>query len=80
MPEGDLITIGNYASLLEAEIAQGILDDAGIESVLLDDNMGRMLSWIAIGGFRLQVKKDDAEAALKLLSAPQPVSSETSEE
>ena len=38
--------------------------------------MGRMLSWIAIGGFRLQVSKEDADAALKLLSAPQSASSE----
>ena len=78
MPDPDLITVGNYTSVPEAEIAQSILDAAGIESVLLDDNMGRMLSWIAIGGFRLQVSKDDADAALKLLTAPQPPLSETS--
>jgi len=80
MPNAELITVGNYASLPEAQLAQGILDDAGIESVLLDDNMGRMLSWIAVGGFRLQVNKDDGDAALKLLSAPQPPASEDSEQ
>ena len=80
MPDAELITVGNYTSLPEAEIAQGILDDAGVESVLLDDNMGRMLSWIAIGGFRLQVNKNDAATALKLLSAPQSASSEDSEQ
>lgn len=78
MPDGDFITVGNYASLPEAEIAHGMLDDAGIESVLLDDNMGRMLSWIAVGGFRLQVNEDDADAALKLLSAPHAAPSEDS--
>lgn len=80
MPDPGLITVGNYAFLPEAELAQGILYEAGIESVLLDDNMGRMLSWITVGGFRLQVKMDDADAAVKLLTAPQPVSSETSDE
>ena len=69
MPDSDLITIGNYTFLPEAELAQGILDDVGIESVLLDDNVGRMLSWIAVGGFRLQVNKADADAARKVLTA-----------
>lgn len=70
MPDPHFIIVGNYTSLPEAEIAQGILDNAGIESVLLDDNMGRMLSWIAIGGFRLQVNPEDADAASNLLDAP----------
>jgi hypothetical protein len=64
----DLITIGNYTFLSEAELARGILDDAGIESVLIDDNMGRMLGWNVVGGFKLQVNKDNADAAIKLLS------------
>lgn len=76
MRDAELITVGNYTFLPEAEIAQGILDEAGIESVLLDDNAGRMLSWIAVGGFRLQVNKGDADAAITLLSAPQPTPAE----
>lgn len=78
MPDPDFITVGNYTSLPEAELAQGILEEAGIESVLLDDNMGRMLSWIAVGGFRLQVNEDDADAAFKLLRPPPPATSEDS--
>ena len=78
MPDSDLITVGNYTFLPEAELAQGILDDVGIESVLLDDNVGRMLSWIAVGGFRLQVNKADADEARKLLTAT--TKTESSEE
>ena len=70
MSDRDLITVGNYTSLPEVELAQGILDDAGIDSVLVDDNVGRMLAWTVVGGFKLQVNKEDADAALKRLSAP----------
>ena|SRR5579859_5929574 len=68
MPDPDFITVGNYIWLPEAELAQGVLDDAGIESFLIDENMGRMLGWNAVGGFKLQVNKDNANTAIKLLS------------
>jgi predicted permease len=63
-------------SCFPAELAQSILDDAGIESVVIDDNMGRMLGWNVGGGFKLQVNKENAEVALRLLSAPKPRSVE----
>ena len=69
MPDVELITVGNYSGLPEAELAQGILDSAGIESVLVDENVGRMLTWTVVGGFKLQVNKDDADAAVKLLGS-----------
>jgi|SRR6185437_7089336 len=69
MPDVELITVGNYSGLPEAELAQGILNAAGIESVLVDENVGRMLPWIVVGGFKLQVNKDDADAAVGLLSS-----------
>ena len=68
----ELITVGNYVLLYEAELAQSVLDDAGIESVLLDDNVGRMLPWIVVGGFKVQVNPEDAEAARGLLTASFP--------
>ena len=69
MADIELVTVGNYSGLPEAELAQGILDAAGIESVLVDENVGRMLTWTVVGGFKLQVNKDDAEAAAGLLSS-----------
>jgi hypothetical protein len=35
----DLVTIRTFWGLLEAELAKGLLDSAGIESFLFDDNM-----------------------------------------
>src|SRR5512140_797844 len=78
MADHEVITVGNYVRLPDAELAQGILDNALIESFLLDENMGRMLGWNVVGGFKLQVNKNDAETALKLLSAPTSVPSEAS--
>lgn len=38
----NLITVRSYWSLLEAELAKGALEAAGIECFLFDDNMLRM--------------------------------------
>src|SRR5438445_11530954 len=38
----DLVTIRSFWNLLEAELAKGLLDSAGIETFLFDQNMVRM--------------------------------------
>ena len=50
-------------------LAKGMLNSAGIECFLLDDNTGRMLGFISnvIGGIRMKVNQMDAEAATALL-------------
>jgi len=75
MADGELITVGNYVRLPEAELAQSVLHHGGVESFIIDDNMGRMLGWNVVGGFKLQVNKADADVALQLLSATEPHSS-----
>jgi hypothetical protein len=53
----NLITVRSYWNLLEAELAKGALETAGIQCVLFDDNMVRM-DWFnanAIGGVKLRV-------------------------
>jgi hypothetical protein len=65
----DLVTIRTFWNLLEAELAKGLLDAAGIESFLFDDNMVR-LDWFnanALGGVKLRVDKDNVEAANRTL-------------
>jgi Putative prokaryotic signal transducing protein len=64
-----LVMIRRYRDLPEAQIASSILDSAGIESFLVDENLVR-LDWFysnLVGGIKLQVREDDAEAAGKLL-------------
>ncbi len=70
----EMVTVRQFRDLPEALLAQGKLDSAGIESFLVDANMIRM-NWFlsnSLGGVRLQVKKDDVEEALTLLSEPIP--------
>jgi hypothetical protein len=65
----DVVSIRQFRDLPEALLAKGALDSAEIESFLVDDNMVRM-DWFwsnLVGGIKLCVKQEDAEAALDLL-------------
>jgi hypothetical protein len=67
--ERELVTIQSFRELSQAMLAKGMLNSAGIECFLMDDNTGRMLGFISnvIGGIRMKVNKVDAEAATALL-------------
>ncbi len=63
------VMVGRYRDSGEAMIAKSILDSAGIESFLGDENLVR-LDWFysnLIGGIKLMVREEDAETARKLL-------------
>jgi hypothetical protein len=67
-----LITIRQYRDPAEAMIAKSALDSAGIFAFLRDENTVRV-DWFwsnAIGGIRLQIRPEDAEAAEEVLSQP----------
>jgi hypothetical protein len=66
----DLVTIDRFLFIADAEIARATLEAAGIDAVLVDENIVRM-SWgdaQAHGGVRLQVRAEDAEEAQAILS------------
>jgi hypothetical protein len=63
------IMVGQYRDSSEAMIAKSMLDSAGIESFLSDENLVR-LDWFysnLVGGIKLMVREEDAETATKLL-------------
>ena len=63
------VIVGRYLFLPDAQVAKSILDSAGIESFLADENVVRM-DWFysnAVGGIKLLVRHEDAETAKKLL-------------
>lgn len=65
----DLVTIRTFWNLLEAELAKGLLEAAGIECFLSDSNMVRM-DWFnanALGGVKLRVDPDNVGAANRIL-------------
>jgi hypothetical protein len=65
----DLVPIRTFWNLLEAQLAKGLLESAGIEAFLFDDNMVR-LDWFnanALGGVKLRVDADKVEEATRVL-------------
>jgi Putative prokaryotic signal transducing protein len=54
-----------FVPLADAQIAKGILDEAGIESVIRSDNAGGM--YPAIAGADLLVRAEDIEKATEAL-------------
>jgi len=65
------IVLRKYRDMPEAFVAKSLLEDAGIQSFLQDDNVVRM-DWFwsnAIGGIKLVVRQKDAEQSEKLLAA-----------
>ncbi|HTS35064.1 MAG TPA: hypothetical protein VMH04_05290 [Candidatus Solibacter sp.] len=65
----DLVTIRSYWSLSEGQMAKGLIESAGIDAFLFDENMLN-LNWFnanAIGGVKLRVDARNVEAANQIL-------------
>jgi hypothetical protein len=65
----ELLTIRQFRDLPEALLARSVLESAGIESFLGDDNLIRM-DWLwsnLLGGIKLRVRQEDALVASRLL-------------
>jgi len=70
----DLVVIRSYWNLLDAELARGVLQSAGVEAFLFDDNMVRM-DWFnanALGGIKLRVDAVNVEEASRILEEQAP--------
>jgi hypothetical protein len=68
------VMIARYGGVPEALLAKSMLDSAGIESFLGDENLVR-LDWFysnLVGGIKLLVRKEDAETARALLEKNTP--------
>jgi hypothetical protein len=70
----ETVTLRQFRDLPEALLAKGSLESAGIETYLVDDNMIRMDWFISnlLGGIKLKVRPEDAEAASEILNQPIP--------
>jgi hypothetical protein len=70
----EMVTIRRFRDVPEALLARGTIQSAGIECVLVDDNIVRT-DWFwsnAVGGVKLQVSPDDVEVANGILDQPIP--------
>lgn len=63
--DSDLVAVSTFRSVAEAVIAQGILDEVEIESIVRSDNAGGM--YPALAGAELLVKSEDVERAIEAL-------------
>lgn len=68
------VTLRLFRDLPDALLAKGSLESAGIQAYLVDDNMIRMDWFISnlLGGIKLKVRPEDAEAATEILNQPIP--------
>jgi len=65
MKATELIAVSTFRSTADAQIAKGVLDQAGIESMIRSDDAGGM--YPAIGGADLLVRAEDVEKATEAL-------------
>jgi hypothetical protein len=75
VPElNETVVLCKFRDLPEALLAKGSLESAGIQAYLVDDNMIRMDWFISnlLGGIKLKVHVDDADAANEILNQPIP--------
>ena len=72
-----IVTVRRYRDLMEAFLGRSLLESAGIQSWIADENLVRM-DWFysnMVGGMRLQVDAHDEAAAREILEevAPQAI-------
>jgi hypothetical protein len=65
MKSPDLVALSTFPSRADAQIAKGILDEKGIDSMIRADNVGGM--YPALGGADLLVRAEDVERAADAL-------------
>lgn len=67
MSKNDLVVIRDYLNKLEAELAQGALQSAGIQSMIGADDAGGTEPGLWMGGIKLLVHAEDVKEAEKIL-------------
>jgi hypothetical protein len=69
-PSSNVVTLRKFRDLPDALLAKGFLESAGVESFLIDETTIRM-DWLwsnLLGGVKLCVNREDADAAAQILN------------
>ena len=72
MNESELAVVATFRSTADAQVAKGVLDEVGIESMIRSDNAGGM--YPALSGADLLVRAEDVEKADEALNGKHPQS------
>ena len=67
MSDTGLVVVGTFLTQIEADLAQGALESADIESMISADDAGGQRPHMWMGGIRLLVRPEDAEQATEIL-------------
>jgi len=69
----ELVTVTSFGTAHEAELARGFLEANGIDAFLADEAMARIANHLTpiIGGYKLQVRQEDVDLVVELLSQVQ---------
>ena len=72
MDDANLVVVHECGSEMEADLAKGALQSAGIDATIQADTAGRQRDHIAWSGagFKLLVREEDAIDAREVLDAP----------
>jgi Putative prokaryotic signal transducing protein len=71
MDNAELVVVRTFLNKIDAEMAQGALEAADIQSMVSADDMGGLRPGLWMSGVRLLVRAEDAEQAGKVLSPSQ---------
>jgi Putative prokaryotic signal transducing protein len=63
----ELVVVGEFGDKLEAELARGALQAAGIDSMVGADDAGGTEPGLWMGGVKLLVRAEDAKRAAEVL-------------
>ena len=72
MEHPKLVVVNAYHSRIEADLAKGSLEDAGIAAMIQSDTVGGMrehLAWSG-AGFKILVREEDETEARDVLTSP----------
>ena len=61
MKASELVTVATFPSVAQAQVAQGVLEEVGIESLIQSDNAGGM--YPALDAAALRVRSEDLDTA-----------------
>ena len=65
-PQDELVSVSTFPSVADAQIAKGVLDAIGIESIVRSDNAGGM--YPALDSAEVLVRARDADKATEALN------------
>jgi hypothetical protein len=74
----DLVRLGTYSTLTEANLVKARLESEGIEALVQSDDLGSMMeSMITVRGVRVLVREEDRAAAMECLERMLPGSTDS---